>query len=267
MEEQWGLWMKKYKLDETVDYDKKNEIEKAYQKFEDNIKKNYFESSSLNLINPFNYFKFRDFSTAYSRDNDSCFFAQYMKSINDLEDVKNDNDKINLKNKIIKSSETLQDKFMTSLEAMNSTISNLNNNLLDDNTEQNKTYDDCQNDIKNKLEIMSAICDGFKGNIQIIEDSMHNDKRVLNAKKFKYVSDITKNLHLINYFYSLKIYGFYELEIDIEKDWLGIFTTIFIGALEIAGGTFLLWATGGQIGSEFINEGMSDIKYGFDCLI
>ena len=65
----------------------------------------------------------------------------------------------------------------------------------------------------------------------------------------------------------MKIYGYYEIDIEVKKDWFGIFFTIFIGSLEIVGGCFLLWATGGQIGSEFIEEGYEDIKYGIECLI
>jgi len=153
---------------------------------------------------------------------------------------------------------------MTSLEAMNTTISNLHNTLSD---QKENIYDDNKNDIMNKLNILSKIADGLAGNIEVIENSKGSDKRVLKLKNFVNLIDLTKKLELIEYFYSLKIYGYYEIDVIIEKDYLGIFSAIFIGALEIAGGTFLLWATSGQIGEEFIEEGYNDIKYGINCLL
>ena len=68
------------------------------------------------------------------------------------------------------------------------------------------------------------------------------------------------------FFNELKIGPFYELDIEVKKDWLGIFCTIFIGALEIAAGCILMCYTGGRFGSEFIEEGYDDIKYGIECL-
>ena len=50
--------MKKHGLDEDIDYNKKDEIEKDYEDFEKGIKDDYFKSYFLNLLNPFNYFDF-----------------------------------------------------------------------------------------------------------------------------------------------------------------------------------------------------------------
>ena len=58
VEEKWGLWMTKHGLDEDIDYNKKDEIEKDYEDFEKGIKDDYFKSYFLNLLNPFNYFDF-----------------------------------------------------------------------------------------------------------------------------------------------------------------------------------------------------------------
>lgn len=74
VEEKWGLWMKKYGLDEEIDYKKKDEIEKSYELFENKIKNDYFKSNSfLDLLNPFNYISFDDYSSAYNKDYNSCF--------------------------------------------------------------------------------------------------------------------------------------------------------------------------------------------------
>jgi hypothetical protein len=54
---------------------------------------------------------------------------------------------------------------MTSLEAMDATISNLNNSLSD---KKEETYDDCKNDIKNKLDVLNNIMKGLSANIEVI---------------------------------------------------------------------------------------------------
>ena len=73
VEEKWGLWMNKNGLDEEIDYNKREEIEKSYDEFEKGIKQDYFRASFINLLNPFNYFSFSDYSSAKSSDNNSCF--------------------------------------------------------------------------------------------------------------------------------------------------------------------------------------------------
>lgn len=124
MEEKWGLWMKKYGLDEDIDYNRKEEIKKVYEKFENEIKKNYLNSSNLNLLNPFNYLSYNDYQSAYSQDSYSCFLAGYMEGIEDLKNIKKDEDKDKLKKKVFK-------------------ISEENDDII--------TYNVCQNDIKDKL--------------------------------------------------------------------------------------------------------------------
>ena len=78
VEEKWGLWLKKSSLGEFVDYKKGREIEESYETFETEIKTNYFQlsQSSIKLLNPFNYIGYKDYSSAYKQDSDSCFFAQ-----------------------------------------------------------------------------------------------------------------------------------------------------------------------------------------------
>ena len=88
--------MKKNGLDEEIDYKKKDEIEKAYELFESQIKKNYFISGSfLDLLNPFNYISFEDYSSAYNKDSNSCFFAQYENEIKKIDEIVSDEVKQN----------------------------------------------------------------------------------------------------------------------------------------------------------------------------
>lgn len=192
------------------------------------------------------------------------FFAQYGGGIEKIEDIKNDDDKKNLKEKINKTCNDLQDNLKVSLEGMYATVSNLHDTISEDKEEH---YNDCQNDIKDKLDIIGKITAGLKENIQIIENSIGSDKRILNKKGFKNISKLTNNEDIIHYFYSMKIYGYYEISIDVKKDYFGIFFSIALGALEIIGGCILLCYTGGQFGSELINEGYNDIKYGIECLL
>jgi len=179
VEEKWGLWMNKNGLDEEIDYMKKVEIEKSYEEFQKGIKKEYFKSSFINLLNPFNYFSFSDYSSAKYTDNDSCFFATYLNKMKNMDEIKTDSDKQNLADAIKETNTKLQENIQTSLEGMYSTISNLNTNLEENEI---KPCDDCKNDIKKKLEIIGKISQGLVENIQIIEKSMGNERHVIKKK-------------------------------------------------------------------------------------
>ena len=180
VEEKWGLWMKKNGLNDEIDYKKKDEIEKNYELFESQIKNNYFTSNSfLDLLNPFNYISFEDYSSAYNKDSNSCFFTQYEDEIKKINEIKNDEDKTKLKEKVNITCNDLQDNLKVSLEGMYVTMSNLYDTISEEKEEH---YNDCQNDIKDKLDIIGKITTGLKENIQIIENSMGSEKRVLNMK-------------------------------------------------------------------------------------
>ena len=184
----------------------------------------------------------------------------------DINTIKTDKDKDYLKNQVNSTCEKLKDNLQTSLEAMYATISNLHNPISDEK-EEFQTYKDCQNDIKEKIDVIGQILGGLMENIQVIDNSKGSDKRELKTKKFVNISKLSKNVDLRSYFYSMKIEGYYQITIEVKKDWLGIFFTICLGALEIIGGCFLYCYTGGRFGSELIDEGYSDIKYGIECLI
>jgi hypothetical protein len=130
-----------------------------------------------------------------------------MEGKEDLTNINNDEDKDKLKNKVTHTQNKLQDNLMTSLEAMNSTISNLHNTLSEENDDI-ITYNDCQNDIKDKLNVMANISNGLVANIEVIKNSKGSDKRVLNIKKFVKILDLTKDQDIQQYFYSMEIYGY-----------------------------------------------------------
>ena len=65
----------------------------------------------------------------------------------------------------------------------------------------------------------------------------------------------------------MKIVGYYQIDIEIKKDWFGIIFSMCIGALEIVAGCILFCYTDGVFGTELIEEGYNDIKFGVECII
>ena len=122
-------------------------------------------------------------------------------------------EKDNLNKKVIETYSKLQDNLQTSLEAMYSTISNLNNTISEE-IEGIKPYEDCRNDIKDKIEIIGKTSEGLKENIEIINKYKGNDKHILKVKKYAKISELTNKPNkedLLHYFYSMKILDFSKL--------------------------------------------------------
>ena len=67
------------------------------------------------------------------------------------------------------------------------------------------------------------------------------------------------------YLIDLGIECYYTIDIEIEKDYWGIFCCMFLGVLQVVGGVMLKTFIGNDFG--LIKEGISDIIYGFECLI
>ena len=215
VEEKWGLWMKKSCLGEYIDYKREKEIEESYENLEMEIRKNYFKPSEsfIKLLNPFNYISYKDYSSAYKQDSDSCFFAQYEGAMENINKIKTDNEKDCLKNKVTETYNKLQDNLQTSLEAMYATVSNLNNTITEE-SENLTTYKDCVNDIKEKLDIIGKISGRLRGNIEIIESSKGNNKHSLGIKKYISIEKLTNNLDITKYFDSMDIYGYLKLFLE-----------------------------------------------------
>lgn len=65
----------------------------------------------------------------------------------------------------------------------------------------------------------------------------------------------------------MKILGYYQIDIEVKKDWFWIIFTICLGTLEIIGGCILLCYTQEAFWNDLIEEGYSDIKLGVEYMI
>ena len=79
------------------------------------------------------------------------------------------------------------------------------------------------------------------------------------------IEKITNDFSSYHYLIDLGIKCYYTIYIEIEKDWFGIFTVLFIGFAEIAEGVLLTVTTGNDFG--LIEERFNDVEYIFKCMI
>ena len=79
------------------------------------------------------------------------------------------------------------------------------------------------------------------------------------------IEKITNDFSSYHYLIDLGIKCYYTIYIEIEKDWFGIFTVLFIGIAEIAEGVLLTVTTGNDFG--LIEERFNDVEYIFKCMI
>ena len=128
--------------------------------------------------------------------------------------------------------------------------------------------------IKNEFPIdIESKMNSFQKLRNILEENKSKIYSVLDNKKakifvsFKNLKNITKFYDCISFFRNSGILYYGEITIEIEKDWFGIFFTIFLGVCEIVAGSFLSGIGLGSLGIDLMNEGFEDIKYGFECLV
>ena len=87
------------------------------------------------------------------------------------------------------------------------------------------------------------------------KDVINNDKAKIYIHREE-ISTITKDLSIYSYLTDLGIKCNYRIEIEIEKDWFGIFTVLFIGICELTVGVLLKIIIQNDFG--LIEEGFSD---------
>jgi len=75
---------------------------------------------------------------------------------------------------------------------------------------------------------------------------------------------ITNDFSSYQYLIDLGIKCFYTFDIEIEKDWFGIFAVLFIGIAEIAVGIILTATTGNDF--DLIEEGFNYVEYPIKCM-
>jgi len=76
----------------------------------------------------------------------------------------------------------------------------------------------CQNDINDELNVMAKISNGLVGKFEVIKNSKGNDKWEFNIKKFIKILDLKKDQDIQKYLYSMDIYGYFEIDIEVKRD-------------------------------------------------
>ena len=108
-----------------------------------------------------------------------------------------------------------------------------------------------------KLKSYENLLEKFNDSAKKIEDVIGNEKAIIHIHREE-ITTITKDLSTYSYLTDLGIKCYYRIEIEIEKDWFGIFTVLFIGICEVTLGVILKLSTRNDF--RLIDEGFSDIE-------
>ena len=81
LEERWGLWLNEMRIEDSDKSEK--EIEISYQNFENSLRNifNKQNKNEISLINPLNYLSGKRFKDATEKDEELCFYAQYLNDM------------------------------------------------------------------------------------------------------------------------------------------------------------------------------------------
>ena len=123
---------------------------------------------------------------------------------------------------------------------------------------------DLEEDIELKVNAFESLKQKLQKAKEEIKGVLDNDKAIVYSH-YHGIKNLTKDYDTYTYLLDFGIHCYYTIEIEIEKDCWGIFCCMFLGVLQVVGGVVLKSFTGNDFG--LIKEGLSDIKYGFDCLI
>ena len=100
LEERCGLWLNEMRIEDSDKSEK--EIEISYQNFENSLR-NIFDKQNKNeilLINPLNYLSGKRFKDATEKDEELCFYAQYLNDMSNI-NILSKNEIVNTLNKTI----------------------------------------------------------------------------------------------------------------------------------------------------------------------
>ena len=263
IEEKWGIWLKE-NCGENEGELEENIIMEKYKNFENELSKNYFKDLNnlpqIEFQNPINYMSGELFKKGFDKYKDLCFYGNYLNSLNILHGEKEYSYKNSAINKITETIDSIKNSMIPQLGGTEIITSHVKNYL----------------PILNKNEFpidLESKMNSFQKLQNILDENKNKIKSVLNNEKakifirYKNLKNITKFYDSINFFNNSGISYYCEINVEIEKDWFGIFFTIFLGACEIMAGSFLCGIGLGNIGIDLMNEGLEDIKYGFECLV
>ena len=256
VEEKWGIWLKRNKLEGKDDNLNKEEIYKLYDKFKLDIENNY-----KNIQNPFNYL-LRDYNEeALKIDEKTCFYAVFKKALINVDGSKSYSLKKDACIAIEKTIKFIDDNIIPQLHGMLS-ISKLSTNKCF--KFNNTLKKDLEEDIQLKADTFEKLKQKLKEASKEIEGVIDNEDAIVHINQYG-IKKLTTDLDTVFYFIDLGIELYYTIDIEIEKNYWGIFCCMFLGVLQVVGGCMLKVFTGNDFG--LIKEGLSDIKYGFECLI
>ena len=120
IEEKWGTWLKENGLENDSGNINENEIKEKYNLFEENIE-NYYtqEYEKLNLLNPFNYIKGRQYTKSIEQDKDDiCFISHYYKGLYNVDGSKDESDKKGAVDKINKTITIIQNNIIPQIQGI-----------------------------------------------------------------------------------------------------------------------------------------------------
>ena len=258
LEEKWGLWLKKNNLessDSTIG--RENEIKKLYYDFEKTIEK---EISDEIILNPFTFLEGMKYSKAVERDENCCFYGHYLNSLQSINNTKYDSDKNAGMDGIKKTMDIIQQKIIPQIQGIEcvSSLAKKNNHML------SSQYKYLSEDINLRLNSLQNLMQKLNENYEQISGTVGNEKKVLHLKPQNTKELANKEYSNIIFLSDLGIDFYYEITVEVKKDYFGIFCIIFIGICEFVGGCLLKATIGNDFG--LMKEGLEDIKYGIECL-
>ena len=255
VEEKWGMWLKRTGLEDNKNNITESEANKLFDEFS-NIKNTY-----THINNPFNYLLRDKIEKALKMDEQICFYGKLDKAMDHVYGKKTDECKRDAITALEKTNKYIDDNIIPQLHG----IVIFSKLATDKCYKLNHTIkEDLEEDIELKVNAFESLKQKLQEAEEEIKNALDNDNAIVYSH-YHGIKNLTKDYDTYIYLLDLGIHYYYTIEIEIEKDYWGIFCCMFLGVLQVVGGIALKCFTGNDFG--LIKEGLSDIKYGFDCLI
>ena len=260
-EEKWGIWLMENCEEKKEDINE-NDIYEKYRVFEKDLANNYMKINleEIEFQNPMNYISGELFNKGYIKSKDLCFYGNYLNILERINGEKDYNIKNEAINIITQTANYIEGNMIPQLGGIEIITTQVKNYYPIINKNEFSI------DIENKMNSLQKLRNILEENKNKIKSILNNEKAKIYIH-YKNIQNITKFKECIEFFQNSGILYYGEISIEIEKDWFGIFFTIFLGVCEIVAGSLLSGIGLGSIGIDLMNEGIEDIKYGFECLI
>ena len=238
--------------EKNISEEEANELFKEFSK----IKNCY-----TNIKNPFNYLLKDKNRDALNMDEKVCFYGKLKLAMDNVNGEKEYEYKNNAINAIENTNKFIEDNIIPQLHGI-VILSKLATNKCF--KFENSIKQELEEDIELKVNVFEQLKQKLREAQQEIEGVLNNDKAKV-FSNYKGIKNLTTDYTTYGYLLDLGVKCYYTIDIEIEKDYWGIFCCMFLGVLQVVGGVMLKSFTGNDFG--LIREGFSDIKFGFECLI